>query len=39
VTWAETLEVAFEEGAELAGWILLAGALAARAYLLAGRRR
>jgi hypothetical protein len=39
VTWTETLEIAFEEGAELAGWILLAGALAARAYLLAGRRR
>lgn len=39
VTWTETLEVAFEEGAELAGWILIAGALAVRAYLLAGRQR
>lgn len=34
-TWRDVLEVTFEEGAELAGWILIAGALAARAYLLA----
>ena len=39
VTWTETLEVAFEEGAELAGWILIAGALAAGAYLAAVPRR
>lgn len=31
-TWATTIEVAVEEGAELAGWILIAGALAARLY-------
>jgi hypothetical protein len=34
-TWRDVLEVTFEEGAELAGWILIAAALAARAYLLA----
>jgi hypothetical protein len=33
--WPDVLEVTFEEGAELAGWILIAGALAARAYRLA----
>lgn len=37
-SWPNTLEVTLEEGLELAGWILIAGALAARAYLLAGRR-
>jgi hypothetical protein len=31
-TWGSTIEVAVEEGAELAGWILIAGALAARLY-------
>jgi hypothetical protein len=34
-TWKDAIEVALEEGAELAGWILIAGALTARAYLLA----
>ena len=33
-TWPDAREVTIEEGAELAGWILIAGALAARAYLL-----
>ena len=37
-SWPAALEVAFEEGAELAGWILIAGALAGRAYLNAERR-
>jgi hypothetical protein len=36
-TWPDVVEVTVEEGAELAGWILIAGALAARAYVLAGR--
>jgi hypothetical protein len=36
-TWPDVLEVTFEEGAELAGWIFIAGALAARAYLLSER--
>ena len=31
-TWGSIIEVAVEEGAELAGWILIAGALAARLY-------
>jgi hypothetical protein len=35
--WANVVEVTLEEGAELAGWILIAGALAARAYVLAER--
>lgn len=37
-SWPDVLEVTLEEGAELAGWILVAGALAARAYALADRR-
>lgn len=37
-TWPNALEVTFEEGAELAGWILIAAALAARADLLRGSR-
>ena len=37
-TWPAAIEVAFEEGAELAGWILIAGGLGARAYLHAERR-
>ena len=31
-TWGSITEVAVEEGAELAGWILIAGALGARVY-------
>lgn len=31
-TWGSIIEVAVEEGAELVGWILIAGALAARLY-------
>lgn len=38
-TWASAFEVSFEEGAELAGWILIAGGLAALAYLHAERGR
>jgi hypothetical protein len=34
-TWPDVFEVTLEEGAELAGWTLIAGAMAARAYLLA----
>lgn len=37
-TWANAVEVAVEEGAELAGWVLIAGAFAALAYLGAERR-
>jgi len=34
-TWPDTIEVVLEEGAELGGWILIAGALAARVYVRA----
>jgi hypothetical protein len=36
-TWKDAFEVVIEEGAELAGWILIGGALTARAYVLARR--
>ncbi len=37
-SWAAAFEVVVEEGAELGGWVLVAGALATRAFELAGRR-